>query len=128
MDKDFDDSSGLSVIDGSSMEGGGQILRNSVSLSALLEKPVRILNIRAKRDKPGLKAQHLTGILLVKDLCCAKISGGEVHSTDLTFVPSQFSDKYSFLADIKTAGCGIHKWSRNCFFSELFGMSKDTSN
>lgn len=35
------------------MEGGGQILRNAVSLSAILEKPVKIVNIRAKRDKPG---------------------------------------------------------------------------
>ena len=67
-------------IDGSVMEGGGQILRMSVcatvscslftnilkvGLSALLKRPIRIHGIRAGRSSPGLKAQHLTGINLV---------------------------------------------------------------
>ncbi len=44
-------------VDGSLMEGGGQILRMSVALSSLLDRPVRIFNIRGKRSKPGLKSQ-----------------------------------------------------------------------
>ena len=55
-------------IDGSVMEGGGQILRMSVGLSALLSTPIRISNIRSGRASPGLKAQHLTGLTLVRDL------------------------------------------------------------
>jgi RNA 3'-terminal phosphate cyclase (ATP) len=46
-------------IDGSVGEGGGQVLRTSLTLSILTQQPVHIRQIRAKRPKPGLMAQHL---------------------------------------------------------------------
>ena len=49
-------------IDGSFGEGGGQILRSSLSLSLVTGKPFRIENIRANRQKPGLLRQHLTAV------------------------------------------------------------------
>ncbi|MGA2106276.1 MAG: RNA 3'-terminal phosphate cyclase, partial [Syntrophorhabdales bacterium] len=47
-------------IDGSLGEGGGQIIRTSLSLSALTNTPFLIANIRSRRPKPGLRAQHLS--------------------------------------------------------------------
>ena len=53
------------TIDGSAGEGGGQILRTSLALSAITGQPFRIENIRAGRQKPGLLRQHLTGVRAV---------------------------------------------------------------
>eukprot|EP00092_Neocalanus_flemingeri_P019123 GFUD01020714.1.p1 GENE.GFUD01020714.1~~GFUD01020714.1.p1 ORF type:complete len:405 (+),score=120.76 GFUD01020714.1:115-1329(+) len=90
-------------IDGSVMEGGGQILRMAVGLSALLAKPIRICNIRAGRASPGLKAQHLTGLTLVRDLAGGRLDGGEFGSVEITFRPGQLRCG-QFSADTRTAG------------------------
>ena len=52
-------------IDGSFGEGGGQIVRSTVTLSCITKTPVQIENIRKNRKTPGLKAQHLTSIKLL---------------------------------------------------------------
>jgi len=75
------------TIDGSFGEGGGQILRTSLSLAALTGKDVTIENVRAGREKPGLRPQHLTGALAVAEICGAEIQGAEVGSTRLIFKP-----------------------------------------
>lgn len=40
-------------IDGSILEGGGQILRNTAALSVIRRIPIHIHSIRAKRAKQG---------------------------------------------------------------------------
>lgn len=94
---------GLIEIDGSHGEGGGQILRTSVSLAALTMKPVRISKIRAGRPKPGIKRQHLSGIKLTGELVDASIEGLDVGSTEITFIPKQRRSG-SFSIDVGTAG------------------------
>jgi len=90
-------------IDGSYLEGGGQILRTAVALSAIKQIPVRIVNIRKGRPEPGLKAQHLTGILAAAQLCDAKLTGANIGSTELTFEPTKIRfGKFKF--DVGTAG------------------------
>ena len=93
-------------LDGSLLEGGGQILRLSAALSAILNKPITIDKIRAGRSKPGLKAQHLTGLNLVNQLCNGTLSGCQLHSEQLTFSPKDgvTSGAGPLLADIGTAG------------------------
>ena len=80
---------GLIEIDGSYGEGGGQILRTSLSLSALLKKPTTIHHIRAKRKNPGLAPQHLTGVEALARITGAKVQGAQMGSQVVTFVPEK---------------------------------------
>ncbi|CAH0713083.1 unnamed protein product, partial [Brenthis ino] len=90
-------------IDGSVLEGGGQILRMSISLSAILGIPVRVQNIRAGRSKPGLAAQHLKGIQLLAEMCQAQLKGASIGSTEIEFIPGEIKGGH-YVADTKTAG------------------------
>lgn len=90
-------------INGSKLEGGGQILRTSLALSAILQKPFRIHSIRANRKEPGLKAQHKTGVDAMARLCEASVEGSEIGSTQVSFSPGKLkSGEFSF--EIGTAG------------------------
>jgi len=75
------------VIDGSYGEGGGQILRTSLTLSALTGRPIRIESIRAGRKNPGLQPQHLTAARAAAEICGGELAGGEVGSMVLEFHP-----------------------------------------
>ncbi|RLU19743.1 hypothetical protein DMN91_008300 [Ooceraea biroi] len=98
--------SSLVQIDGSLGEGGGQVLRVALCLSALYGVPIEIENIRAGRPKPGLAAQHLKGVELVKEMCNAQVRGGYIGSTRLEFRPGPLNrNKTEFTADTQTAGC-----------------------
>ncbi len=91
------------VIDGSQGEGGGQILRSSLALSAITQTPFRIANIRAGRRRPGLLRQHLTAVRAAAEVCGAQISGDELGSGELTFEPGTVrGGAYAF--EIGTAG------------------------
>lgn len=90
-------------VDGSFGEGGGQVLRTTVGLSALLGEQVHVSNIRAKRPNPGLRAQHMTAIKAVAALSDAETRGLEIGSTDLFFAPKKRASG-SFKFDVGTAG------------------------
>jgi RNA 3'-terminal phosphate cyclase (ATP) len=90
-------------IDGSFGEGGGQILRTSLSLSCLLNKPFHLFNIRKGRKKPGLMPQHLMGIRSLKLISNAKVKGDSEGSTELSFEPGEVKAGDYFF-DIGTAG------------------------
>jgi RNA 3'-terminal phosphate cyclase (ATP) len=90
-------------IDGSQGEGGGQILRSSLSLSICTDQPFRISNIRANRTPSGLKPQHLAAVKAAAEICEAEVTGAAVGSRELTFKPSKLkATDYSFA--IGTAG------------------------
>lgn len=90
-------------IDGSILEGGGQILRNSTALACLLQRSLHISSIRAGRSKPGLGHQHATGIDLVARMCGGRVEGGQVGSSDMRFQPGPLVGG-TFAADTHTAG------------------------
>lgn len=90
-------------IDGSQGEGGGQILRTSLALSLYLQRPIHLLNIRAKRQNPGLRRQHLTCVLAAAEISNAKVTGAHVGSKEIWFHPGPIKPgNYRF--DIGTAG------------------------
>lgn len=91
------------TIDGSFGEGGGQIIRSSLALSLITGKPFRIYNVRARREKPGLKPQHLMAVRAAAEIGCARLDGAAVGSSDFTFVPGEVKPgQYHFA--IGTAG------------------------
>jgi len=75
------------VIDGSRGEGGGQILRSALTLSALTGRPFRIHGIRAGRGKPGLRPQHLAAVRAMARITGAELEGDRLDSTTLVFHP-----------------------------------------
>ncbi len=92
------------TIDGSYGEGGGQIIRTSLTLSAITGKAVEITDIRANRKPPGLKMQHLTAVKAVRSICRGKLEGAEEGSRRLVFEPGKLiGGRYDF--NIGTAGC-----------------------
>jgi RNA 3'-terminal phosphate cyclase (ATP) len=90
-------------IDGSEGEGGGQMLRSALSLSLCTNQPFHMVNIRAKREKPGLMRQHLTALQAAAAICSASVTGAEVGSAEITFRPGPIrAGDYQFA--IGTAG------------------------
>ncbi len=90
-------------IDGSYGEGGGQILRTSIALSAVCGKAVTIRNIRANRRTPGLSAQHLEAVRGVAILTDAEVKGLALGSTEVFFAPNEIKSG-EYRLDIGTAG------------------------
>lgn len=90
-------------INGNYCEGGGQIARTALALSALTQKPFRVFDIRKGRKEPGLKSQHLCCIKALNQLCNAKTEGAELGSTSLLFAPSKLKIR-NIEVDIGTAG------------------------
>jgi RNA 3'-terminal phosphate cyclase (ATP) len=90
-------------IDGSMGEGGGQVLRSALTLSIVSGKPFHMVNIRARRPKPGLMAQHLKAVDAAAAISKAQVEGAHLGSTTLTFEPQEIrSGRYHF--EIGTAG------------------------
>jgi RNA 3'-terminal phosphate cyclase (ATP) len=77
------------TIDGSHGEGGGQIVRASVSLASITGRPIRIERIRAGRPKPGLARQHLSAVHAAASVCEARVEGDLLGSSTLTFLPQR---------------------------------------
>lgn len=94
----------LVEIDGSYGEGGGQILRTSLSLAILAGRPVEITNVRGRRKKPGLQPQHLTAVRAAARICCAGLTGDMVGSTALRFEPGAPAQPGHYHFDVGTAG------------------------
>lgn len=91
-------------VDGGAKSGSGTIVRYSVALASLLGQEIRIQNIRAKRDKPGLRAQHLKVIQACREMCHGVVSDAAVGSKEITYIPRERFKGGEYRWDIGTAG------------------------
>jgi RNA 3'-terminal phosphate cyclase (ATP) len=90
-------------VDGAKGEGGGQIVRSSLALSLVTGRPVTIENIRARREKLGLRRQHLTAASAAAAISGGKLHGAQIGSQCLQFEPQNVrAGTYRF--DVGTAG------------------------
>lgn len=90
-------------IDGSIGEGGGQVLRTSLTLSVITSQALRVNHIRARRKPAGLRPQHLKSVQAVTEVSGGTVSGAKIGSTFVEFFPGTVKPgNYNF--DIGTAG------------------------
>lgn len=75
------------TIDGSEGEGGGQMLRTSLALAILTGRPLRLVNVRARRSTPGLGRQHLASLRAAQAISGATVRGDALRSTEVELVP-----------------------------------------
>ncbi|MEO0084595.1 MAG: RNA 3'-terminal phosphate cyclase [candidate division WOR-3 bacterium] len=114
-------------IDGSYGEGGGQILRTALALSAICAKPFQIYNIRKGRKKPGLLAQHLTGVNATRIVTDAKVSGDRFGSLTLTFEPRVIKGgRYEFDVAEERGSAGAVTLVAQTILPILFFADKDS--
>ncbi len=93
----------LIPIDGAEGEGGGQILRTALTLSAATGQGFKVERIRARRTRPGLRPQHLAAVRAAAMACGAEVHGAFDGSPDLRFLPlAPAAGDFHF--DIGTAG------------------------
>lgn len=91
-------------LDGRSFSGSGTIVRFGVPLAALTGQALRLTHIRARRDPPGLRPQHLKAVEAITQLCQGTLEGGTVGSRELLFHPGRLPQGGCFQWDIGTAG------------------------
>jgi len=94
----------LIQLNGGQKSGSGTIVRYASSLCALSRQNLHLYNIRARRDKPGLRPQHLMTLTALLEICGGTMEGGQVGSRELVFYPGKEIRSGSYNFDIKTSG------------------------
>ncbi|MBN1488073.1 MAG: RNA 3'-phosphate cyclase [Anaerolineae bacterium] len=108
------------TIDGAYGEGGGQILRSACALAAITGKPLKLVNIRAGRSKPGLRPQHLTSVRAAARICNARLEGAQLGSQTLLFEPHSASQAGNYTFDVLDAAQGGSAGSVMLVFQTVF--------
>jgi RNA 3'-terminal phosphate cyclase (ATP) len=92
------------TINGGAKSGSGTIVRYSVALASLLGEEIKLENIRAGRDKPGLRAQHLKVVQACREMCYGVVKNATVGSKEITYTPGGRFNGGEYSWDIGTAG------------------------
>jgi RNA 3'-terminal phosphate cyclase (ATP) len=94
----------LIEIDGAERSGSGTIVRLAVALAMLTRQPLRLRNARARRPRPGLRAQHWMAVRACAELCEAKTEGLALGASAFEFAPGPRVRGGRYSWDIGTAG------------------------
>ncbi len=121
------DSRGRIEIDGAIGEGGGQILRSALSLSAITGRPFRLSRVRHGRLKPGLRPQHLAAARATAAICAGTLVGDEVGSGEISLEPRDVVRQGSWTFDIGTAGSAPLLFQTLCWPLALAGFPTELS-
>lgn len=92
------------TIDGSRYSGSGTIVRQAVAFSALTGRPIHMINARAKRDKPGLRLQHIRVVQSIAELVNGQVEGLTPGSQEFRFRPGALKAGRDYHWDIGSAG------------------------
>jgi RNA 3'-terminal phosphate cyclase (ATP) len=122
-------------IDGSLYSGSGTLLRYAIALTTLTGESLHMTRIRARRDKPGLRPQHLQAIRACSFLCSGRLEGDQVGSAEIRYWPGKSLKQGDFEWDIGTAGSATMLASTliplglfapgSCRFSIIGGLFQD---
>jgi RNA 3'-terminal phosphate cyclase (ATP) len=91
-------------IDGAEKSGSGTLVRLAVALCSLTSQPMRMVRIREKREKQGLRPQHLLAVKACAKLSSGRLEGAEVGSKEITYYPGGSINSGVSEWDIGTAG------------------------
>jgi RNA 3'-terminal phosphate cyclase (ATP) len=91
-------------IDGAEQSGSGTIVRFAVAFACLLGRPLHVVNARARREKPGLRPQHLAAVRACAELAGAKTEGLAVGAREFALDPGPRIRGGRYAWDIGTAG------------------------
>lgn len=92
------------TIDGARYSGSGTIVRQAVAFSALTGRPIHVVHARAKRDKPGLRPQHVRVVEAVAQLVHGHTEGLAQGSQDFSFRPGPLTIGPQYTWEIGSAG------------------------
>ncbi|MDR7414863.1 MAG: RNA 3'-terminal phosphate cyclase [Armatimonadota bacterium] len=91
-------------VDGAQRSGSGTIVRTAAALAVLLGQDLRVTNVRARREEPGLRPQHLRALEAVAELCAARLDGARVGSREFTLHAARRPEGGRYHWDIGSAG------------------------
>jgi len=91
-------------VDGAAKSGSGTLLRYAVSLATLLGEELHMWNIRAAREKPGLRHQHRQAVLACCDVSQGSAEGAALGSMEIWYTPGKAMEGGSYSWDIGTGG------------------------
>src|SRR5438128_727048 len=92
------------TIDGSTGEGGGQVLRSALALALVTGAPLRVHAIRQGRARPGLMRQHLAAVRAAAEIARADVTGADIGSGEIVFRPRRVAAPGAYAFSVGSAG------------------------